>query len=83
MSHHDLKLWPEYMEAKRRGVKPWEHRSTSDRSFSVGDSVTFLGYDPTISQLDGQEYGPCRITYIHRLDKSHCIFTHTAPGEKP
>ena len=39
--HHDLKLLSRFEKPKRDGFKYWEYRSTEDRTFRVGDTVTF------------------------------------------
>lgn len=83
MAHHDLKLWPMFFDAKVTGKKPWEIRSTRDRAFRVGDTVTFHSWGPNLQTYMGDTYGPCTITFIasgedHRLMRpGTCIFTHT------
>jgi uncharacterized protein YjbI with pentapeptide repeats len=77
MSHHDLKIWPEYFQPKLDGKKPWEARNTRDREFNLGDTVTFQEYDLTAGGATGRTYGPVRITYVLKVDALHCIFTHT------
>jgi len=43
---HDLKCWPEYMDAIIDGRKRFEVRETKDRAFSVGDCLLLYEYDP-------------------------------------
>jgi hypothetical protein len=79
MTHHDLKIWPEYMQPKLDGLKDWEHRGTRDRTFKPGDTATFLEFDLTAGGATGRTYGPVRITYVLKVDALHCIFSHTMP----
>jgi hypothetical protein len=83
MSHHDLKIWPEHMQPKLDGLKPWEHRSTRDRIFQRGDTVTFQEFEPTVGTTTGRDLGPVWITYVLQLDPGHCIFSHTMPAVRP
>lgn len=86
MSHHDLKLMTPYFMAKARGVKPWEIRTTEDRVFEVGDTVTFH----EVSWMDskggeamptGSTLGPFTILYLLQgaslIPAGACIFTHS------
>lgn len=72
---HELKIWPEFLEPKLAGVKPWEYRN-NDRGYAVGQLVLFREWDQVLERYTGRAYGPCRITYMlparHRV-----IFTHT------
>ncbi|HWQ09922.1 MAG TPA: DUF3850 domain-containing protein [Holophaga sp.] len=79
---HFLKLWPEYMQAKRAGVKDWEFRAEDDRKFSLGDEVVFQEWNPAAAAYTGIQLGPVLITYVHRdpaAIPSRCIFSHTRP----
>lgn len=83
--HHDLKLLSRYEAPKKDGRKPWELRSTLDRTFSVGDTVTFRIITEAKGRDTGRTVGPVRITWIldssvsYLLPPSTCIFTHTQP----
>jgi len=78
-THHFLKLHPSFFVPKLNGLKPWEIRSTRDRTFEVGDKVDFIEFiddKPT-----GRTITQRTITYV--LDGWHelmlpttCIFTH-------
>jgi hypothetical protein len=85
--HHDLKLMPPYFDAKLRGVKPWEVRTTEDRFFSVDDTVTLheVAYQSTSTEpgptYTGRNLGPFKITYVLNnaslIPPGACIFSHT------
>lgn len=45
MRTHDLKTWPSYFEAIRRGDKRFEIRK-NDRDFAIGDVLNLREYDP-------------------------------------
>lgn len=49
MSDHELKIWPEYFNAVRRGDKTFEIRK-DDRAprFEVGDFVLLKEWDPDV-----------------------------------
>lgn len=78
--HHELKLAPVFFDAKLRGVKPWELRSTEDRDFIVGDTVTFYEFCTTAGEFTGKIMGPFTINYvlvhIGLLQDKTCIFSH-------
>lgn len=61
MKIHDLKIQKQYLDAIKSGLKTWEIRNTSDRTFAVGDQL-FL------REWDGKKYtGPSilvDVTYI-------------------
>lgn len=42
---HELKTWPEYFEAIKRGAKTFEIRK-NDRNFAVGDVLLLRKYCP-------------------------------------
>ena len=82
--HHHLKLMEEFEQAKLEGLKPWEFRSTVDRDFQVGDTVTFAvvsnDFQPWDRKPLGRSIGPVTITYVvsgGMLPPKSCIFTHT------
>jgi hypothetical protein len=85
MTHHDLKIDPPFFREKAEGRKPWEIRSTTDRSFAVGDTVTFFEFDRGAGKYSGQFIGPEEITFVlvsHeaplRLQHETAIFSHTS-----
>lgn len=43
---HELKCWPVYWDATRRGDKPFDVRK-NDRGFQTGDIVRLHRYDPS------------------------------------
>ena len=81
-AHHKLKIWPEYFQAKIDGKKPWEYRSVIDRTFSVGDMVSFIEFDPVKSKETGRTFGPVVIIYVFGVDSTHDVFTHTMPSNE-
>ncbi len=60
---HELKCWPEYMDAMLDGRKKFEVRNTSDRAFSVGDGLHLREYDPREGIYLSREM-LVRVTYI-------------------
>lgn len=81
-THHDLKLIEDFEPAKRDGRKLWEYRSTEDRAFAVGDTVTFHYVTRESREMTGRTYGPVTITYCHQVSDQRCVFSHTPEGEK-
>ena len=75
---HELKIHPEYYEARISGKKMWEHRK-NDRGFWVGDKVILREWDPETKEYTGrQDVGI--ITYLYpiyeqELENRHVIFT--------
>jgi hypothetical protein len=69
---HDLKIWPEYFEAKLRGVKPWEYR-LNDRNFAVGDMLSLREFEP------GKGYTgrgmDVSVLHIHALENNFVIMS--------
>lgn len=59
---HDLKCWPEYFQAVKSGIKPFELRK-DDRGFAVGDVLHLREYDPKTEQYTGEEIDKT-VTYI-------------------
>lgn len=57
---HDLKIWPEFYEAVRKGHKTYEVRKY-DREYHFGDKVVLRAYDPertgTMKPGGVMEYG--------------------------
>lgn len=50
---HELKTWPAYFAAVRRGDKPFDIRK-NDRDFEVGDTVILQEFDPDQDAYTGQ-----------------------------
>ncbi len=48
---HELKTWPNYFEAIKRGDKRFEIRDNSDRGFQKKDLIVFKKYDPVRGDL--------------------------------
>lgn len=44
--NHLLKIHPRYFDAVKSGRKTFEIRSTADRNFQVGDTLTLQEWDP-------------------------------------
>lgn len=78
---HELKILPEYYEAKLRGLKPWELRK-DDRNFEVGDTLREREFlDDLLTSrpcYTGRELVE-RITYILRghegLSPGYCLMS--------
>lgn len=60
--NHDLKIWPEFFDAVKRGQKTFEVRE-NDRHFRVADTVTLKEWLPTTKTYTGRE-AICSITYV-------------------
>lgn len=52
-SVHELKCWPDYFAAIRRGEKPFDMR-INDRDFAVGDTVIQQEFDPERGVYTGE-----------------------------
>lgn len=83
--HHDLKLLTAFFDAKAAGLKPWEARSTHDREFRVGDTVTFHEVEPMNLAKTGRTIGPESVVYLLEgrdvpglqvIPRGVCVFTH-------
>ena len=59
---HELKCWPEYFQAVKSGIKPFELRK-DDRGYAVGDILHLREYDPETEQYTGDEIDKI-VTYI-------------------
>jgi len=60
---HELKIWPEYYDAVADWSKPFEYRTT-DRPFSVGDTLILRDYDPATQDYTGRPALVREISYI-------------------
>lgn len=56
MKTHELKIWPQFFEAVKSGVKTFELR-VNDREFQTGDMVRLVEWDPEMRVTD-LEGGP-------------------------
>jgi len=59
---HDLKCWPEYFQAVKSGIKPFELRK-DDRGFAVGDVLHLREFDPDTALYTGDEIDKT-VTYV-------------------
>ncbi|MBS1939906.1 MAG: DUF3850 domain-containing protein [Bacteroidetes bacterium] len=59
---HQLKVWPQYLDAILLHGKRFEVRRT-DRPFAVGDKLLLRGWDPMEQAYTGHSC-TCTITYI-------------------
>jgi hypothetical protein len=73
MAHHDLKIWPEYYEKVKRGLKTFEVRVT-DRNFKEGDTVTLREYKNENKYYTGNEI-TFRIGYVYLHGTQWAIFS--------
>lgn len=53
MKVHELKTWPEFFDAVKRGEKTFEVRF-NDRDYQVGDVLLLLEWDPASGRYTGQ-----------------------------
>ncbi len=51
---HDLKCWPQYFQAIKRGDKTFELRK-NDRPFHAGDTLRLREFDPATCAYSGDE----------------------------
>jgi hypothetical protein len=73
---HDLKTWPEYFAAVRRGDKPFEVR-VFDRAFAEGDTLLLQEYDPASRAFSGDTL-TCAVTYVlaggqFGVEQGYCV----------
>jgi hypothetical protein len=61
-AEHELKCWPPYFDAVRRGDKPFEVRK-ADRDYRVGDTLLLREWRPDWKDYTGQLLRR-RVTFI-------------------
>lgn len=59
---HDLKIWPEYFEAIRTGIKTFELR-VKDRDYRVGDTLLLREWNPKTHDYTGRT-ATVEVTYM-------------------
>jgi hypothetical protein len=62
---HELKAWPEYFQAVRRGDKPFEIRNEDGRRFEVGDVLLLREWEPMTTWYTGAAIRVL-VTYVLR-----------------
>ena len=62
---HNLKTWPQFLNAIGRGDKLFEVRREDDRKFAVGDELILREWLPD-SDTPGRRWVSCRVTYCLR-----------------
>lgn len=86
MKTHDLKTWPSYFEAVRRGEKTFEVRK-NDRDFARGDELILSEWDPAslgcVGSFTGRELATI-ITYVlpggqFGIEAGHCVIGFAKP----
>jgi len=64
MKNHNLKTWPEFFQAVKRGDKTFEER-VNDRGYEVNDTLTLQEFDPDKQEYTGDELVK-RVPYLLR-----------------
>lgn len=62
MTCHELKCWPVFFQAIKRGDKTYEIRK-NDRNFHVGDELYLREWDPQTQEYSGDALS-CSVTYL-------------------
>ena len=62
MKTHELKTHPQYFQAVKKGIKPFEIRE-NDREFKEGDVLKLREYDPETKEYTGEELFR-KVTYM-------------------
>ena len=81
MKVHNLKTWPEYLEALIEGRKTFEVRR-NDRDFKVGDTLHLLGFDPDTCTMNGREHTMV-VTYVMPGGTFGIAQDHVVMGVRP
>ena len=68
----ELKLYPEYFQAKIDGIKPWEYR-INDRGFMVGDILILREFDPD-NGYSGRAIS-VKVEFVYHPSKNHVILS--------
>jgi hypothetical protein len=68
---HQLKIWPLWFDAVRRGIKSFEIRK-DDRGFSVGDLLVLEEFRAGVGEYTGRKLER-RIVYIARGDDAEAF----------
>lgn len=69
MDVHYLKIWPQFFQDVKSGVKPFEVRK-KDRDYKTGDTLILDEYDPVAGKKTGA-WTAQRITYL--LDDNNFV----------
>jgi hypothetical protein len=78
---HELKTWPNFLDAVIAGRKTFEVRK-SDRDFQVGDRLHLRGWDPGTQQYNGFEH-TLVVTYVMQGGQFGVEAGHVVLGFKP
>ena len=70
---HELKIWPEYFNAVKEGIKTFEYR-LNDRNYQVGDTLVLKEYLPESKEYTGQEVSVV-VTYILPVKDNYVIMS--------
>ncbi len=76
--HHFLKCWPMYFYEVKAGRKTFEVRSTKDRIFQAGDTITLQGWNPLTQQYLGEDHTVDVLAVYHNLPGlalDHCVMS--------
>jgi hypothetical protein len=71
MKTHELKIWPQWFDAVRQGLKTYEVRK-DDRGFSVGDILVLEEFKPGVGAYTGRTLER-RITHILRGNDGEAV----------
>lgn len=66
---HDVKIWPEYLDAVLDGRKTYEVRK-NDRGYQVGDQLLLREWDPTSD------------TYLSRATLTEVTYMSSLPDDR-
>jgi hypothetical protein len=75
MKTHEIKIWPQWFDAVRIGIKTFEIRK-DDRNYNVGDNLVLEEFRPGVGEYTGRKLTK-KISYISRGDDAE------ASGIKP